>query len=130
MASLAGAQDNATEESNLVPYKMAKLDDPRLKEIWTEAGEKEWQSGPDIRKYAKIAEFKNDLGEDVLMSMRVDRQGCATFDCPVRIVVSGETIFDDFACRFDDEHTLTRSRNSVFLCDVVVPLRESKVKEK
>lgn len=118
------------DTSNQVPYKMVKLDDPRLKKIWMDSADDDsWWDGYDKGKYAKIAEFKNDLGQDVVMSIWVDREQCADMNCPVRVIVAGERIFNDQVCRFEEDHTLTATRNSVFLCDYVIPLRTSKGEE-
>ncbi len=118
------------DTANQVPYKMVKLDDPRLKKIWMDSPDDDsWWKGYDQGKYAKIAEFKNDLGQDVQMSIWVDREQCADMNCPVRIIVAGERIFNDQVCRFEEDHTLTATRNSVFLCDYVIPLRTSKGEE-
>lgn len=120
-----------TERANKVPYKMVALDDPNLKEVWMDGpDDNSWWHGSDDKKYAKIASLKNDLGQDVLISIWVDREQCADMNCPMRIIVAGERIFNDQACRFEDDHTLSKARNSVFLCDFVIPLRTSNSKEK
>jgi hypothetical protein len=116
--------------NSTVPYRIVKLDDPELKKIWIgEDGRDTWWHSSDDKKYAQIADFKNDLGQDVSISLWTDNVACAPMECPVRIIVAGEKVFDDLACRFDDEHTLSGSRNSVFLCDVVVPLRVAEEKK-
>jgi hypothetical protein len=129
-AQESSSAPGVSNTSNQVPYKMVKLDDPRLQKIWLDNAEDDsWWHGYDKGKYAKIAEFKNDLGQEVTMSIWIDRSQCADMNCPVRIIVAGERIFNDQVCRFEEDHTLTATRNSVFLCDYVIPLRTSKGEE-
>lgn len=136
LPNFTSAQDylpplKVSDSANEVPYEMTGLDDPQLKEVWMDGPDDDsWWRGSDENKYAKIASFKNDLGQDVLISIWVDREQCAGMNCPIRIIVAGERIFNDQACRFEEDHTLTKARNSVFICDFVVPLRTSKDKEK
>lgn len=121
----------STEISNQVPYKKVSLDDPVLKEIWIRKGEDDywWQLKDDTRQ-TYIASFKNDKGQNVLISQWVDHYGCAEDNCPVRVIVDGNMIYQDAVCINRASHTLTGNRNAVFLCDEVIPLELPENKEK
>jgi hypothetical protein len=127
VAQEANPASEEVRKTNLVPYKVTPLDSEVVKKIWMGAnGDDSWWHSSDNKKYAEVAKLKNDRGQDVLISMWVDRDACADMTCPVQVIVAGEKVFDDHACRFDELHTVSGSRNSLFLCDFVIPLRTAK----
>lgn len=120
----------SASKPNVVPYTLVDYKSEEVGKIWHDPGTSdEWWDGEDDSRSAMIARFKNDLDQDVVISQWKDRMSCSPMECPVRVFVADEMVFNDLACSVYDEHTLSEARNSLFLCDVVVPLRAGENEE-
>lgn len=108
------------EDMTPIPYAVAEADSPETQEIWKGYGDAEsWKAD----KYLAVftAKLKTPEGDDLTISEISSMAFCGDTQCPVRVIRNGKVAFTEMACRYNEQHMLNKSMNTIFLCDQAYP---------
>lgn len=122
-AALFAALSGQLQAAELVPLKFEHpaVDAEESLRIWKGFGDDEI-----VKNAEKLdvftAKATTPAGDQILVSQLNGFTVCGDVECPVRIQLNGEIVYDGGGCRYTEDYFLNPSMNTLFMCDFAVPI--------